>query len=408
MMGGALPARPEQPQYAQFEVGKNGFAVNQSNKLSEDALPPMPTWGDASKVHVREEEKDEKGMELGELDPITGQQVPFGNGGIDSHPNSPAVGKDESPYGRQVRGMNNGFVNRQDSYNRSQNNVGNGRGFGQGGSPNPRIVNDPLSGYRGTPPPMGPGSQLDGMRHRGSPGPGPMGYRGTPPPGNPGFRSAPSPGPGMIRGPGQFRSAPSSAPNRIYSRPTHSEDFEPAIPQEFPSPTGFNDAPVGGLYPSQPSRQFSNDSSRPLIPGRSYTNNTDQSYNSYQSDDSSNTGTYPHPHTLSAGHGANGSNRMMSPAPQNGGYRGPGPQQRGFNNSPAPIDQFRFPQKSGHAQGHDEYTQFPQRNMSSTPQQQQSRTPTFKPYNPDHSPEPEVPAPVPAYPGYKPYTPAPR
>ncbi|RAL59721.1 hypothetical protein DID88_000353 [Monilinia fructigena] len=68
MMGGALPARPEPPRYAQFEVGKNGFAVDPPKTISEDALPPMPTWENASKVHVQDEEKGEIGMELKELE----------------------------------------------------------------------------------------------------------------------------------------------------------------------------------------------------------------------------------------------------------------------------------------------------------------------------------------------------
>ncbi|KAG4025637.1 hypothetical protein MFRU_053g00060 [Monilinia fructicola] len=407
MMGGALPARPEPPRYAQFEVGKNGLAVDPPKTISEDALPPMPTWDNASKVHVQDEEKGEMGMELKELDPVTGQKMPLIIGGANIHPNSPAVGPGESIYGRQAQGMKNGLMNPQVPYSQSQNNLsGNGRGFGPGGSSNLGFTNDPLTGYRGTPPPMDSGSQLDGMGYRGGPGPGSamamgeagLGYRGTPPPGGRGFRGGPSPGPGLNRGPGKFSGGPSPAPSRGYGVSPLDEDFEQAMPQEFPSSGGFNDAPVSRYgnqpYPSQPPRQFSNDSLRPLNPGRSYTGNTDQSYQSYQSDNSSSVGTYPPPRMPSRGPGPNGPNRMMSPGPQNGGYGGP--QQRGFNNrSPVPIQQPVFGQEQN------EYHQGSQRNMTRSPPQQQTPAyPGYKPYSPD--PEP------PTYPGYKPYTPAPR
>ncbi|KAF7904030.1 hypothetical protein EAF00_001364 [Botryotinia globosa] len=421
MMGGALPARPEPPKYATFVVGKNGLAVDPPKTISEDALPPMPTWENASKVHINDDEKGDMGMELKELDPVTGQKMPLMNGGVaNSHLNSPAVGPGESPYGRQPQGMNNGFINSQDPYNQSQVNLGGngmGRGYGLGGTPNPGMPIDPLIGYRGTPPPMGPGNQQDGMGYRGTPGPGSaigmgnagMGYRGTPPPGGQGYRGAPSPGPGMNRGPGQFTGGPSPAPSRGYGGPPQNQDFEPTMPQEFISSGGFNDSPISAYgqaeptydnrpYPAQPSRQFSNDSSRPLNQGRSYTNNAERSYQSYQSDDSSNVGTYPPPRMPSRGPGPNGPNRMMSPGPQMGGYGGA--QQRGFNNhSPVPPLQ----QQSVFGQGQDNYDHGAQRSVTRSPPQQQETSvyPGYKPYAP---PEPETPA----YPGYKPYTPAPR
>ncbi|RAL59720.1 hypothetical protein DID88_000352 [Monilinia fructigena] len=215
---------------------------------------------------------------------------------------------------------------------------------------------------------MDSGSQLDEMGYRGGLGSGSamamgevgMGYRGTPPP-----------GPGMNRGPGQLRGGPSPAPSRAYDVSPLDEDFEQAMPQEFPSNGGFNDAPVSRYgnqpYPPQPSRQFSNESLGPLNPGRSYT------------------------------------------SPQNGGYRGP--QERGFNDrSPVPIQQPVFGQEW------DEYNQGSQRNMTRSPPQQQTPAyPGYKPYSPEpepptypgykpYSPDPEPPT----YPGYKPYTPAPR
>lgn len=417
MMGGALPARPEPPKYAQFEVGKNGLAVDPPKTISEDALPPMPTWEHASQKHVDDDEKGEMGMELKELDPVTGQNMPMTTGGVVSnHPNGPANGQGESAYGRQGQGMNNGFMNSQGFYNQSQNNLpGNGRAFGPGGSPNLGMATDPLMGYRGTPPPIASNNQLDGMGYRGTLGPGlatgigeaGMGYRGTPPLGNRGYRGAPSPAPGINLGSGQYRGGPSPAPSRAYGESPQNRDFEPAMPQEFPFNSGFNDTPVSGYaqvepmydnrpYPSQPSRQFSNDSSRPLDPGRSHTNNTDQSYQSYQSyqpDNSSNVDTYPATLMPSRGIGQNGPNRVISPSPQNGNYGGL--QQGGFNNQSPTQQQPMF------GQGQNDYDHGDQRNMTRSPQQQEtSAYPGYRPY----VPEPETPA----YPGYKPYTPEPR
>jgi hypothetical protein len=78
MMGGGLGGKPEPPQYAQFEVGKNGLAVDpKATALSEDALPPMPSWETAAKKHVLTEEEEKNAVELGELDPATGQKVPL-------------------------------------------------------------------------------------------------------------------------------------------------------------------------------------------------------------------------------------------------------------------------------------------------------------------------------------------
>lgn len=100
IMGGALTPGP--PQYAQFEVGRNGLAVDpKSSTLNEDALPPMPSWETATKKHVLTEE-EKNAVELGELDPATGQKFPLMAGaagtGI-SQPPSPAHDLSASPYG---------------------------------------------------------------------------------------------------------------------------------------------------------------------------------------------------------------------------------------------------------------------------------------------------------------------
>lgn len=84
MMGGGLGGKPayEAPQFAQFDVGKTGHAI------SEDALPPMPSWETAQKKHVLSEE-EKNAVELGELDPATGQKLPLMAGAAGAGISSP-------------------------------------------------------------------------------------------------------------------------------------------------------------------------------------------------------------------------------------------------------------------------------------------------------------------------------
>jgi len=97
MMGGGARANSP-PQFAQFEIGKNGFAVEKPAQLNEDALPPMPSWDDASKKHVMTEE-EKNAVELGELDPATGQKIPLMTAAAGTAPPSPLNGPAHSPYG---------------------------------------------------------------------------------------------------------------------------------------------------------------------------------------------------------------------------------------------------------------------------------------------------------------------
>ncbi len=223
MMGGGLGRKPEPPQYAQFEVGKNGLALDpQANALSEDALPPMPSWETAAKKHVLTEE-EKNGVELGELDPVTGQQVPLMTGAAAAAtgmPPSPLHG--QSPYGVPGQAITgNGYSDLpRDHYAQNQNAfVGNGRGYG--GSPAP-----------------GPG--------RGGPG----------------------------RGYGQVSPQNFDGQGRRYGPPS---------PQGYEADNGFAGAAVGGYgarpFPPQPTRQNSSDSSRPLNPGRQYSDRPYQNEN---------------------------------------------------------------------------------------------------------------------------------
>lgn len=137
-VGGGFGSKPEPPQYAQFDVGRNGLAVD-PKPLSEDALPPMPSWETAQKKHVVEEDSKDA-VELGELNPATGQKMPLmgGNTGPGSSiPPSPVneMGNG-APYG--ARDGQNGYmgVAAGDPYATSQNNVARGYGPQSSGGPN--------------------------------------------------------------------------------------------------------------------------------------------------------------------------------------------------------------------------------------------------------------------------------
>jgi len=133
-MGGGLANGP--PQYAQFEVGKNGLAVSPAAPLNEDALPPMPSWETAAKKHVLTEE-EKNAVELGELDPTTGQKIPLMAGGVGSGISAPPSPMNETgggAYGaHQGQGIGgNGYMDVPgDQYTQSQNlQHQNGREYG--------------------------------------------------------------------------------------------------------------------------------------------------------------------------------------------------------------------------------------------------------------------------------------
>ncbi|KFY23486.1 hypothetical protein V493_05832, partial [Pseudogymnoascus sp. VKM F-4281 (FW-2241)] len=118
MMSGGTPFSPA-PSYARFETGPNGMAID-PKPVNDDALPPMPSWDTAAKRRVSIE--DQPGaVELGELDPVTGQRMPLMTGAAGaaaiSRSNSPAIGTaigGASPYGRpndqlSRNGSNGGF-----------------------------------------------------------------------------------------------------------------------------------------------------------------------------------------------------------------------------------------------------------------------------------------------------------
>lgn len=322
MMTGAVPgAYNEPPKFAQFAVGPNGHAIDPP-KVNDDALPPMPSWDTAAKKRVlTEEERD--AVEMGELDPTTGQKVPLMSGAAISRTGSPAISPDRSPYGDDPSqgymgaagagigaaaigaggmamhgrgnggdpysqggrgngadpysqgGFNgngrgnqpaelyarNGSVGSQGGYNNNNNN-----GYGRGNPSDPYARNGPADqrgGYNGNPSDRGYGQQGQAISPTSGPGqsyPGGPNQAYTEMPGDNTYNNSQN-------GPGGFGAIaapyPRAQPQRQY--------------------TGDSNRP---FPPSQPQRQYSNDSSRPSInTGRGMGINNGPSQRPYQSED---------------------------------------------------------------------------------------------------------------------------
>ncbi|KAI9739849.1 MAG: hypothetical protein M1818_004905 [Claussenomyces sp. TS43310] len=94
----------EPPKFANFEVGPTGHAISPAAPpgVHEDALPPMPSWETATKTRVPTEEHES--VEMGDLDPATGQRVPL-MGGAAPIARTPSPGVSPiSAYGEHPRG----------------------------------------------------------------------------------------------------------------------------------------------------------------------------------------------------------------------------------------------------------------------------------------------------------------
>lgn len=335
MMGGGLGGKPEAPQYAQFEVGKSGLAVEPKVALSEDALPPMPSWDSAAKKHVLTEE-EKNAVELGELDPATGQKVPLMTSAASpaiGGPPSPVHDINGSPYGaRPGQGVSeNGYMGVA------------GEAYGE-----PNRFNN---GYRGAPSP-GPG--------RGMGGPG-RGY-----------------GPAPIALDGQGRGGYPPSPQDQYAN----DGFGGAgagYGRSQPQRQNSNDAYGSRQYPPQPQRQYSDDYARPLNPGRQYSDRP------YPSDNFQPSGP---PRGPSRGPGGPG--RMASPPlNNNSGFDfGSGAQQPYSRPSPPP-QQMSYgssqdarsspPLQQGGVYGG---STAPPSYASSSPPPQEPSYPGYKPYQP--------------------------
>ncbi|RDL36949.1 uncharacterized protein BP5553_04382 [Venustampulla echinocandica] len=298
MMGGALSATPERPQFAQFEVGKNGLFVEPKPALSEDALPPMPSWDAAANKHVLEEEKN--GVELGHLDPATGQSVPLMAGaGRPPMTGTPSPGREmTSPYGPQS-------------------------GQGVGGNGYMGVAGDSYS----------PHASQNGFH------------------GNGGYRGSPSPGPGMSR-----RRPGYGPPDTQNMNGQGGSGYGPSPPLD---PYG-NDEYVGtamdgdgyGQPQRQPQRQYSNDerqfppgptrqyseSGRSVNPGRQY---MDQSYDNFEPNGPSRGPSPGGPQQMASSRGINNSGFDFGSGGQQTYKRpSPPPQQASYNTSRSRDDYY--------------------------------------------------------------------
>lgn len=372
MMGGGLGGMPEKPQFATFEVGRSGLAVDPKPTLSEDALPPMPSWDSAAKKHVPDEEKD--AVELGELDPVTGQKMPLMTGAAVTGPPSPAIGGSQSPYGGRP-GQANGYMNVPgDQYGQTQAAFdGNDRAYG-----------GQQDAFAAGGRPYGNSSSRPGDRQRG-------GY-------------ANGQGRGYDNGAGRGY----NGQGRGYGEAISPQD--PYAPQEmYADNAGFVEGPaVGGYGRPQPGREYSNDSSRPLNPGRQYSDRQGFPADNFQprgpprgpprngSPALNNNGFQPSRQP--------GPNRMASPALNNnsgfdfgGGeqpYRrgSPGPQQAGYGNpnqgQRRPIQPIQKPDEIDDYYGGGGSTAPPSYATRSPPpreQQQDVGYPGYRPYQPSNS-----------------------
>lgn len=363
MMGGALPvaAKTSAPQYAQFEVGKNGLYVDPTpTPLSEDALPPMPSWDGAAKKQVLTED-EKNGVELGELNPTTGQHIPLMTGGGVS-PNVDNRGP--SPFGaRPGPGVGGtGYIGvAEDHYDQNQAAYNtNGRGYGA----------SPVLG-------AGLGSGM-GPRRMGTPQ----------------MRGSPGPGQGMRR-PGFGPDSPQQSYN------SQGRGYEGTSPQEsYGQHDGFDIAPVAGGYGrpppqrqfsndqygseqynsrpyGQPSRQYSSDSQHPLAPTRQYSDGP-----GYPQDDS-------HSPRI---------NRVASPLIQNhSGFDFNGQQHEYQSRPTPPPQQYSRPSPPPQQMSYE---------SSNRPHQGGRGTEGYFPNNstmPTYDNRTPPPTEAPAYPGYKPY-----
>ncbi|ELR10321.1 hypothetical protein VC83_07952 [Pseudogymnoascus destructans] len=148
MSGGGAAGTPfsPAPAYARFETGPNGMAIDPPKPVNDDALPPMPSWDSAAKRRISIEDEP-SAVELGELDPVTGQRMPVMTGaagaGAISRSDSSAIATASggaSPYGHPNGGgyMSpgpNGRPNDQFSRNNSNGGYGGDQGLSPIGPP---------------------------------------------------------------------------------------------------------------------------------------------------------------------------------------------------------------------------------------------------------------------------------
>jgi hypothetical protein len=242
-VGGATNTAYEPPKYAQFETGPTGHAV-EPKKVSDDALPPMPSWETAAKKRILTEEEPES-VEMGELDPATGQKVPLMSGAQPISRTASPGNSPHSPYNDRPGEHSFGSAGAMGAGAIGAGAIGAGA-MAMGG----RNPTDPY----GRPIPTEHGEFNSAGNNRGY---GPQG-QAISPTGGPGRRQGFPPGP--------------------YQNAQFPQDHEQGYPGE--SSFGPGGVIVAGTYPrAQPQRQYSNssdpysprqrqhssDSNRPLI-----------------------------------------------------------------------------------------------------------------------------------------------
>lgn len=433
----------EAPKYAQFETGKNGLAVDPPKSIvSEDALPPMPSWEGASSKRILTEDQKEQGMEMGNLTP-DGQKMPLMSGGVGGA-RSPATSPINDTGGNYFggRGAPNGYMQGTPTGNLPYGPGGisrqgspammNGRGGMGGPGMNSPGMNGPgMNGPRMN----GPGMNGPGMNSPGMNGPGMNG---------PGMN-----GPGMgagFGGPGRGMPMGGGPPRGQFNQPPGPQGYNAQRPG-FPPAAGYRGPPqrqysndAGGRNGPPPQRQYSNDSGAPYPP------------NGPQRQFSGNNGFPPpgpqrqYSNDSGAPYGQNGPQRSLT---GNGGFQPPPPQRQYSNDSFRPSEDMHRPpvtpsspinntggfdfnlggasnQPRFEPPDHSDYapsTTAPPSYASRAPPQQRQFSPPPQElhHNPERSYSPpqeihEMPTPIStasrpggtsAYPGYKPYSPAP-
>lgn len=413
-IGGASPFDP--PKFAQFETGPSGLAVEPAkSQVSDDALPPMPSWDTAAKKKVAlEEEKD--AMELGDLDHTTGQKVPLMSGAMPiSRSGSPGPNAAHSPYGDHPD--QNGYMGAGGFAAGAAMGAGAGAGAmatGGRGGPNDQYARN-VPGQYGAGPMGGRGGRGGPNDQFGRGGPNRNQYN------NQGGR-------GGYGGPNQPTSPNGSNMQNPYDQYNQDQGYQ----NNNPGAGGFGAvAPYGRgqrqysndsgrpFPPSGPQRQYSNDSNRPLMPAgmppgqqRGYANNEAVDM------------PFPEDH-YAAPQPMRAPARIPSPGfdfNSNSSSRGPAQSAYGGNGGGRPSPPLGQQQQ----QGYDAYDRRPsppqpQYHGSSPPGQgiQRQNTggysiaSTAPPTYASRSPPPQAQLPMPpnptaqgAYPGYKPYAPS--
>lgn len=322
-----VTAKPEPPQYAEFDTGKKGGG---------DELPQMPSWEGAGSKKVLVED-EQPAVELEQLKkPEAQPSVALMTGAASSHP--------ASPIQMSPQGTNNPYGQQQDPYAMNGNGQGQGYNNYNNGGYGQTSRGDLSQGYGNqgyTDQGYGmAGAAAGAMARRGTPqqdynngGYGPrqmnQGYpqsraqtyddygarSGTP--SNAGYGMAPpqrsttdpyAPGPNRMRSP---------APPQGYGYDQRSNTPNSYGQQYRPSPQRQYTTDSQAAYPPGPQRQYSNDSQQPLTrPGH------EQQYSEHESP-ISNTGGFD----FNSGYSrAENVSRHDSPAPQQttGGSAYPG------------------------------------------------------------------------------------